>query len=350
MKTTRPGFMMIMTFMMLTIGVVVATQLFFKGSMYSVYVTSIKRREQAKRLARSGIQIALNQLALQDTEIIEPEEDEKKEKDPVLRQKKLLQTLLLTKNKWQTFNLEENRDGREGTVKICITCEDGKIPLNGLIDYKKQDFIQSKKDPKLDGREALRRICDRIKDITGDDVFEGFVEFIKEAKTAPADVTAFFVQKQFDAFREGVFFEPDQVQQEGVEEKKRIYFTDIFSLWPEKPTINPWLLSPSVELLAQINSQEVKQEEIKELLEKLDLKSFSLEKDWDTYLRPLYGRDYKTLPKEFTPLLSSKFEPRVFSVLCYGKVGQVVQKLVAVIARKFESEGEIFEVKKIYWL
>jgi hypothetical protein len=351
-NTTRPGFMMIMTFMMLTIGVVVATQLFFKGSVYTVYMSSVKKREQAKRLARSGIQIALNQLALQDTKIIEEEEDEKKSKDPIVRQKKLLKTLLTVQNKWQTFSLQEPQDGIEGIIKICITCEDGKIPLNALIDYKKQEFIKTTKEPVLDGKEVMQKICEKIKEIMVDtDLFEGFLEFIKESKTTPADITSLFTQKQFDEFREVIFFEPsEQEKLEGVEQKKKLYLADIFSLWSEKPEINPWLLSPSVQQLAQITDQELKSEDIKDLLEKLDLKAFSLKKDWDTYLKPLYGREYKTIAKELTSLLSSKFEPRVFSVLCYGKVGRVTQKLVAIIARKFEPAGEVLEVKKIYWL
>lgn len=351
-NTTRPGFMLIMTFMMLTIGIVVVTQLYFQGSTYAAFISSVKAREQAKRLARSGIQIALNQLSLNDTQLIEAEEDEKKEKDPAVRQKNLLKTLLLTQNKWQTFALNELQDGIEGTVKICITCEDGKIPLNALIDYKKQEFIKTKNPPVVDGKEVMQKICERLKDYTkGADLFEAFIEFIKENKTTPADITAFFTEKKFDDFREIVFFEPsDQEEIEGIKSEEKLYFSDIFTLWSEEPTLNPWLLSPSVQLLTRLKSESLKEEEIKDLLEKLDFKKFSLEKDWDTYLRPLYGRDYKTLAKELVPLLSSKFEPRVFSVLCYGKVGQVTQKLVALIARKFESVGEVFEVKKIYWL
>ncbi|MCF7900024.1 hypothetical protein K9K77_00810 [Candidatus Babeliales bacterium] len=102
-STTRPGFMLIMTFMMLTIGVIIATQLYFQASVYNNFIASVKTREQAKRLARSGIHIALNQLALHDKNLVPEEDDEKKTQDPEIREKNLLRTLLLTQNKWQTF-------------------------------------------------------------------------------------------------------------------------------------------------------------------------------------------------------------------------------------------------------
>ena len=43
-NTTRPGFMLIMTFMMLTIGIVVVTQLYFQGSTYAAFISSVKAR------------------------------------------------------------------------------------------------------------------------------------------------------------------------------------------------------------------------------------------------------------------------------------------------------------------
>jgi len=72
--------------------------------------------------------------------------------------------------------------------------------------------------------------------------------------------------------------------------------------------------------------------------------------DWNTYLVPLYEKDYASLPKELSALLVAKFEPRVFSVLCYGTVGKIEQKLLAIIARTFDERGEVFEIKKLYWL
>jgi hypothetical protein len=37
-------------------------------------------------------------------------------------------------------------------------------------------------------------------------------------------------------------------------------------------------------------------------------------------------------------------------VLCYGKVGKIEQKLLVIIVRTFDKNGEVFEVKKLYWL
>lgn len=355
MRYNKPGFIMLMTFLMLTLGMMIGTQLYFKGTIYSSYVSIVKKREAAKELAQSGIQIALNQLALYDKKIVPEKEDAQQAKKPEVRQKDLLKTLLYVQNRWQTFQFNQEKDGLEGELKICITSEDGKIPLGALIDYQKKEFIKKETAPTLDGKKILEEIAQKMNSFVQDkDFFEGLIQFIKKRKTTPTDITDLFLEKSFDELRDQIFYEPSQVSHNDEIEKEKIYLADIFTLWTQEATVNPWLLSPSVQILLQMQKSTQKEKmnikQIDELLEKLKLKNFKVEKEWDTYLKELYGKEYKSLAKEFAPLLSSKFEPRVFSVVCYGKVGEVIQKLVAIIERIFSSDGEVFEVKKIYWL
>ena len=46
-----------------------------------------------------------------------------------------------TLNRWQTFELTEEIDGLDGEIKLCITCEDGKLDLNQWYDFNKKKFI-----------------------------------------------------------------------------------------------------------------------------------------------------------------------------------------------------------------
>ena len=67
-------------------------------------------------------------------------------------------------------------------------------------------------------------------------------------------------------------------------------------------------------------------------------------------VKDIYGKEFKALPKEIIPYLSTKFEPRAFSVVCYAKVGRIEQRLLAILKRTAAEKGDRITVKKIYWL
>jgi hypothetical protein len=78
------------------------------------------------------------------------------------------------------------------------------------------------------------------------------------------------------------------------------------------------------------------------------------DQDWDKMLAPLYGKKFDALPKFIKLLLVTKFGPTVFSVLSYGKVGEVTQRFLAIIEKGEPSDKKdgraTVTIKKLYWL
>lgn len=360
MKHKKRGFILISTFMFLSVLMIVVMRIYYKGSLYNLFIPAMTKQMQAKKLALSGVQIALAQLSLQDTTIVPiPEDEDKKKKsdDPKERRKNLLKTLWYVQNRWQTFKLDEDIDGIEGDIGICITCEDGKIPLGALINYDKRSFVKSQGKPNaVDGEDLLKLVFDKMKPFTKDmDLLGSLQREIKKLKFQFNDVGELLKIKEFKVLRNNLYYQPlAQVQDEEKQPRPEIYLADLFTLWNDKPTVDPLLLSPSVRLVLGLGypngKAKVGLEAAEKLVEKFSFSHSSWEKDWDTYLQPQYKKDFKSLSKLIQPLLSLKFGPRVFSVLCYGKLGRVQQKLIAVIERSFTKEGEVFSVKKLYWI
>jgi len=345
---------------MLTVATMMIMRVYYKGGLYNLFIPSVENREKAKRLALSGIQVAIAQLALHDSKIVpEKEVPDQKKKTPEAdqRRKDLLTTLLFVQNRWQKFKLEEKEDGVDGEMAIYITCEDGKIPLNALIDYSKRSFYKTKR---FEGERFFKDVFQAMKPYTKEqDLFEPFRSLIKKMKYQITDVAQLLEIQLFKVMRNELYLvpslpNPDESYQEEQSEKPKIYLADLFTVWNTQPKMYPLLFSPSIRLLFGMGypseKTQMSLEAVKETMDKFPFSKVDWEKDWEKYAKPFYKKDYKSISKDLQALLSSKFEPRVFSVLCYGKVGRVKQKLIAIIDRSFTNEGEVFSVKRIYWI
>ncbi len=361
MKTEKEGFILVTVFVLLAVGVMLVTQLYRTSTYYNAFIPVACDRERAKVLARSGIQLALNQLSLHDSVLVLPDKKDekagapKKDKDdPELRARGLLNVLLSVQNKWQTFTLQEKEGQEVGVIKICISCEDGKIPLNTLFDYKTKKLAE-KTNPPFKAREFLNELFDKMKPfVKGDNLFEVCAEFLKEQKYELADVSELLEAKGFKEAGFELFYVPEEEKEKKESSAKLLFLSDIFTIWSGKDTVDPLLLSPTLRKIFDLNPEGVTKsldpEVLKKIVEKIPLPAVSWQKEWDTYLKSVYEKELKNVSKQFISILSSKFEPQTFSVLCYGKAGRVEQKLVAIITRSFTPEGEVFEIKKLYWL
>ena len=354
------GFALVTVFLMLTVATLLVSQIYFKGLTYNTFIPAAVDREQAKLLARSGIQIALNQLSLADSQFFSDKKDNQKdsskntpeEKDPIKRAKNLLSFLLKVQHRWQSFEFDSARDGLDGTLKLCISCEEGKIPVKALIDGQKRTFASLGNTGK-NSEELFKILFSRMKELClKKDLYPSFEKYIKERKFNWVDVTDVCAYEGFESLSSFLFYAPEQLR-EGLA-PKNVYWSDLFTVWVDTQTVHPLLFSPSVQRVFDLNQDQIAsdsfEDQHKKIVDKLDLQLSAWHADWDNYLEPLYQKDYARLPKELIALLSTKFEPRVFSVLCYGKVGKIEQKLLAIIVRTFDKKGEVFEVKKLYWL
>lgn len=349
MKKTsaRPGFIMIFTLLAISAAMVIVTYVGHRGSYYLPFAQMIVEREKAKMLALSGVQVAIAQLS----EV--PKKDKKKEDDksPDSPEKDFLVRILPSLNRWQHFDLIDTIDGVDGKISICLACEEGKINLNRIIDFKKGTFSGNEKS----GWKAIMiELCKLIERTSkSGDLFPVLEKIAKEAQFPFNDPTELITKKEFNFFKDSLFYQPPIAKKQDT-----IYLTDIFTVWSSSDKIEPWLFSDSINGLFGL--PRVEPEDIKKRKDQVVAwtKNFKPQadwtKDWQTILMPVYGKELRTLPKNIDSKLSTHFDPHFFSVLVQGKVGEVTQMVYAILERNTRSQGENVEydvvIKKLYWM
>ena len=369
---TKPGYIFILTLMVMALAVVVVSYIFNSGAIHVPFTKTMIDREKAKQLAFSGIQIAISQLS----QTIDMPKADKKEgaapptQSPVPKEspdeqaaKELLKEILPALNRWQQFALQEEVDGIDGSMSVCLMSEEGKININALYDFKKHTFKGSPFQQEIN-KLLLREIC---KSVGKPELFDDIEKYLKARQYRLDDVTELLTIKGGEAFKEYIFYQPPAIteakknstpSQQPKKNKKQVYLTDIFTVWSGKDTVDPWLLSDSLCALLGVKRAESSDIESRKEMVKNIVKEFKttmqFPADWKKLFEPLYGVEFKDLPKGVEYILNTKFEPKIFSVLSYGNVGAVTMKLLAVLERtKQTAENQVsygVTIKKIYWL
>jgi hypothetical protein len=363
-RYAHDGYIMIFTLLIVAASMVLVTYVGHKGALYVPFSHMVVAREKAKMIALGGIQVAIAQLAKV------PEKDEKKEakkeggqaaapaQDASKEDKDFLQRLLPVLNRWQVFHLEEKSDAIDAELHVCIMCEDGKININRMIDFEKGTL---RSDKQGDWKLVMQELCKVLEKTTKTtDLFQVFEKIVKERKTEFNDATELITRKEFSAFKDILFYEPPSSQPKEKAEKKEqlLYLMDIFTTWSSSDKIEPWLFSDSINGIvgfprAEAGDVKKRKEQVEGWLKNFKQKA-NWEQDWKTILMPVYGKELRSLPKNIDSLLSTTFAPRFFSVLVHGKVGEITQRLYAILERNKDSQdgAVVYNViiKKLYWL
>lgn len=357
-----PGYILLLSLMIIALSVILVTYMANKSMIHTYFTRSMIDREKAKRLAFSGIQLALSQLRFDDKnagEVSLGKEQHSQKGSEDKEGKQLLENILPAINRWQKFTLKEEIDGLDGEIHICVSCEDGKIDINQLYDFEKHLFIDEGK-PETDRKKIAQKIFASIERVgSGKGLFKAFEKFLKERHYKVDDVTELLMIKEFAVFKKNIFYEPPSLEngEKFKKGKRPLYLTDIFTTWSAKKTVEPWLFSDSLNGLLELervvpDDKDRREKAVREWLENFKVKA-QWSVDWDKALMPLYGKKVSSIPKEIMGILSTKFEPTVFSVLSYGKVGEVIQRLFAIIERRSSSDNgdkHNIVIKKVYWL
>jgi hypothetical protein len=352
MYTKQPnqnGYILVLTLMLISIMAIMVTQLFHKAVVQTNFDRIMIDREKAKALALGGIEIAMGQLT------IAVDQKEKKEMQKDDAQKKLLKAIVPILNRWQEFPLKEKNDGIDGTVKIAICCEQGKLDINEFFDFEAKKF-KNEGQATNDAKKVCQEIFNSLKKfIGGTDLFSVFEKFLKGRQYKLNDVTELMEIPEFQrVFKLMNFYEPPTQE---TKRKRPVYLTDLFTVWSNHDKLQPWLLSDSICGIfnfkrAEFNDVGKRKRQIDQIIK--DFKGFNeaVVQVWDKQLKPFYGRDFKELSKIVQELLAGQFEPTVFSVLSYGQIGEITQKIFAIIEKRSASQnasGKLV-IKKLYWL
>lgn len=360
----KKGYILFFTMMMLAMGTALITQIFYTGNLYNSYVSITLDRERARQLALGGVSVAMSQLMLLDKKLSPPknkdkqDEKEKKSSDKSRgdNQKKLLEILLQVQNRWQTFILKHETDGIDAELKICISCENGKIDCNKLYNYEIHKFLSPRGQ---NTKEFYKLLGEKLSPLLrGKNITESLTSFIDTQKRPMLTVTELLKDKKIaPLFDNRVFYSPPEKIQSGKNDESdtkgsppQVYLTDLFTVNGEG-FISMWSISPSLQKAFGLYSEkQMSSERAKEIIKKVDPSQIKNIDELSRALEIIYGGKNNALPKEFISYLNSKFEPRLFSVLCYAKVGRVGQKLLALVEKAPMKDGEIIKMIKVNWI
>lgn len=361
------GYILLLALSMLSLIMVLVTGLFNRATPFVFFDATIIKREKAKQLALSGLQIAMSQLqaAVPDKKdaqngALPGTNADKGPSKESQQQEALFKALIPTLNNWQKFALTEPLDGIKATIEICVTCEQGKIDINEVFDFKTKKFLNEGK-PQGDMRKMMQSLFTKLAPFASDkNLFAVFEKFLKQRHSKLQEVTQLLQIKEFEeVFGSRQFFEPPIKNNEpGAKGKKQaVYLTDLFTIWSQESTASAWVLTDALCAVfgftrVSANDANIRKQMVTQAVEQKALAATTVDAAWPKGLQTVYGKDLAAIPAEIKPLLNPSFEPDTFGILCRGTTGNISQKIFAIIERR-EPEGErsaAFIIKRLYVL
>lgn len=375
-KRLQQGYILILALSMLSLILVVVTGLYNRATPFIFFDAAVIKREKAMQLALTGLQVAMSQLAAN----VEPPKEAKvpegqpkgptnsplipsdlrsqAEANSIEGRNKLFKALLPTLNHFQKFPLTQAQDGIKGSLEICISCEQGKLNINELFDFKTKKFIGEGK-PQGDMRKMMQSVFAKLALYTNDkNLFGAFEKFLKQRHSKLHEVTELLRSKEFQSvFALRQFYEPPTQNNENVPKGKKqaVYLTDLFTIWSDQDTASVWVLSDAVCAVFGFNRVEfgdtkLRKQMTDQAIEQKALGATTVEAVWPKGPQALYGKEVGAINAELKPLLSASFEPDTFSVISRGTIGNISQKIFAIIERR-DPEGDrstSFVIKRLY--
>ena len=330
MHTKKSGFIFILTLLILSMLTILITTVYNKVALYAPYSSALKKREQAKMLALSGIDYAIGQIE----EILNPpktEDSNKKEKKP-------LGDLVEILNSWQDIDLENISDLNSPSLSIYISSEQGKINLFSLYDTQKKLF-NTDQTTGVEYEKMLLGLGELGKKIAKD-----LPDFLTKRSYEPQDITEFLTLSALKDFEHKIWVEKEEAGP---------FFMDLFTLSSAKKSINPLSASASLQktlgLFVPTKTDKELKEKLSKIIENL-APTESLEKSWDQGLDKIYQKQWKDIPEPIKKLFTLEYEPFLFSVVSYARVGSLTQKIYALVKQETHDKIKRFVIERIYWI
>jgi hypothetical protein len=366
MMYQKSGSIILYTLMILTVVVFLMQQLVRSSFVHANFMRTMIDRENAEMLALSGVSIAMAQLTLSDKDNAAQQKKSPSEEQKKNPEQRLLERLLPYLNRWHNYELTQKIDGIDGLIRVCISCEDGKINLNEAFNLEKMEFTREYdwiKKLTLQGRFPAGELATRL------------TEFFKQRKRKLDDISELLAIPGLESLP--LFYDPPEPPAKGKRDEANVYhaLSDVFTIWPQDNKINLLWLSDSLLGVFGLRRPLARDAEIRKEVFDQFIKSFDKNKikDWDAnwkIIEPLYGAKPKIFP-EIKNVFSKDFGPKIFSVVSCGKVGRVEQRILAVIRQEeakpetqhdrkgkpgedkgasAKAPGKKFRVLRVYWL
>lgn len=337
MKQHNSGYILVITVFIISMAALLVTSIANRSITFAYTTRLAIERKQAQLIATSGINIAMCQLLTTGSQ---------QAASLTMDIEKLLPIL----NTWKTTTFTESIEGMDGTCHYYISSEDGKIPINALIDWKTCTW---QKDQTSDSRALIELIAPKLNKPLGISSLVGAIESLcKNNKEPLIDITQLFV----DSKKPTIDLIPEPLLDS--KDKQKLALFDIFTIFSARPQVQPLALSASLITLIGLK-QPARTTDAIAFVKKLgEIQNWTSSKDksaaWDNKLAPWYGASWSSLPVALQNVLAAptKFEPTTFSVVSYGTVGNVSQRIYAIIVKDVDPQTKHhrFIVKRWYWL
>jgi hypothetical protein len=324
-------YVLILSFLILSIG----TYIFYKGIMLPPFSRLASRKTKSELVAMGVVQQCMAQLAYPI------KKQEKQEKQAGVKEQSTpqqptsffddLKTFFPGLNRSKSYVLQEQIEGIDAEVKLCITSEEGKININSLFDFKEKKI--NKDFPIDEFSKALEKY-----QIKG---FKAFIEQFFKKRQKPLDDILELNNEEYvkKAFGDNIFYRPPEYDKET--EKKVLYLTDLFTVFTDSMLVNPFVLSDSFSIVLDFKRAIAQPEEERNkqiaTIEKQKKESFSWDADWKSILQPLYQKPY---PPFLVKLFESNPKMRIFSLFCTVTVQGVQTTVYAVLSRSLRVQDE----------
>lgn len=341
--------------MILALVAITAERLLRSRLVALSFAQTVIQQEQARLMALSGLQYACALLEYDKDK--KEEQDQKKEESPEQRYLKRIVPLL---NRWQYYTFSTVQEGGAtagdfvGEFRICIVSENGKFNINEAFDFKKGEFKQE--------YEALLKQL-AVTGLPEGALFSRLTSYLRKRKGKLDDIAQLQEIEGLKGLK--LFYEPPVQAPEGEKNKsnEQLALADLFTIWTSGESVHPLLFSDS--LCAVFSMQRPRADDLKTMKEQFSTVitewQSARQGDWKV-LEPIYGE----LPeyfKKFERLFSKQFGTPVYSVVSCGRVGNIEQRVMAIIGRdtkrskkpdaqqgeKKKRSVDYFRVIKAYW-
>ena len=368
----KAGSIVVFSLMILSIMIALTQQLLKSVYVSSSFIRAMVDRERAEMIALGGVNVALELLKLQlkdkeekktGAEQSPPSNEQsgqEKDKKEDSGTKKFLRRVLPYMNRWMTFSLDEAIDGVAGEVKICISCEHGKININEIYDFKKEEFRKE--------YENLLKTLEIKGQLPAGELFNRLLEFFKKKKRRIEDISELYEIKGIDTLN--IFYQPPNIssnEKEKSQPNKHLALQDLFTIWTDDYLLEPLMFSDALCALFALrrpmaNDAQIMKDRFKQVIDTFQPTWGLNWQDHWRFLQPMYDEKRK-LVNGIEAIFSKQFGPTVYSVLSSGKVGDVEQQLLAIV-KKVETQDPLvtknkkdgqqkkdeFKVVRAYWI
>ena len=332
----KPGFVLIITFMLLTCALASVMLLFVFGYHHTTMMTVLTRKCYSLDCALSAPDILKSILT-------PPEKDEgkeqKSEKDAMKEAQKKLMSLWKYSQAFAPI-LVPDKESKPSSISytMMLASEHGKINLNGLYDFKASTWASTEK----------KKLCKSFfklveKYIKASGLFDAFEKHLKKRTVPFNDVSELFTISEFaQAFSA-------EIVSRGPGAGKNLYIGELFTVSTEQDTINCVGLSRSFALLIGAkpeNMIELLQQ--KEKMQEVMKLTSAGEQGLANFFDKVYGVDFKNIPQEFKSLLTMNFELNIFSIVLTATAQKITSTVYAIIKQQTSGETVTYDVMKVY--